>query len=344
MSDIRTFQCPNCGSPVHASGADKEVKCDYCGSTVVVPKELRDDPQPQPQSEPAQFNFGGSSNGSDQVMQTLENVGKVTAGATLGFTAVSVIVPIAITCVILVMVGGILYSVFSGINSSQQGLNQAQNQLSQAQNQLSGAGVAAATDVPTPTPIDTPVPFKKILFKDDFSSTSGKWPVTHSSKYTLEYKGSQYHILINDPGQGEEVTPNNNNSFGTVSVEADFQETSGPNDGLMGVTCRDNNNGDFYSFEFSQDGTYGIYKYSNGSSDALDEETLNPNTINQGDVNHLEGVCEGDTLTLILNGQVLVQVQDSSLTKGSVGLIVRTGNSGQDGVDALIDNFVARGQ
>ena len=132
-------------------------------------------------------------------------------------------------------------------------------------------------------------------------------------------------------------------NYTDVSVEADIQQTAGPSDGLMGVTCRDDNNGNFYSFEFSQNGTFGIYKYSNGSADSLDEETMDPNTVNQNDVNHLEGVCSGDTLTLLLNGQVLSQVQDSDYSKGAVGLTVLTGSSGDPGVDVLFSNFVVKG-
>jgi hypothetical protein len=112
---------------------------------------------------------------------------------------------------------------------------------------------------------------------------------------------------------------------------------------MMGVTCRDDDNGNFYSFEFSQDGTYGIYKYSNASGDALDENNLDPNTVNQNDVNHIEGVCSGDTLTLLLNGQVLSQVVDSDYPKGIVGMTVRTGSSGDPGVDVLISDFVVKG-
>ena len=41
MTDIKTFQCPNCGSSVTTTGAEKEVKCAYCGTTVIVPAELR---------------------------------------------------------------------------------------------------------------------------------------------------------------------------------------------------------------------------------------------------------------------------------------------------------------
>jgi DNA-directed RNA polymerase subunit RPC12/RpoP len=42
MSETKSFNCPNCGSSLMASGAEKEIKCMYCGSSVNVPDELRD--------------------------------------------------------------------------------------------------------------------------------------------------------------------------------------------------------------------------------------------------------------------------------------------------------------
>ena len=42
MSQAKSFQCPNCGSSLTANGMEKEVKCAYCGSSVIVPEELRD--------------------------------------------------------------------------------------------------------------------------------------------------------------------------------------------------------------------------------------------------------------------------------------------------------------
>ncbi len=75
-----------------------------------------------------------------------------------------------------------------------------------------------------------------------------------------------------------------------MSVEADVQQTAGPNDGLIGVVCRANDDGSVYAFEFDQNGDYGIYKSdANGNMKALDEGTMDPNTVNQNDVNHIEG-------------------------------------------------------
>ncbi len=53
MSDAKSFNCPNCGSALTASGMEKEIKCAFCGSTVIVPEELRDQAPNQDQIDPA---------------------------------------------------------------------------------------------------------------------------------------------------------------------------------------------------------------------------------------------------------------------------------------------------
>ena len=41
MSEAKSFNCPECGSPLMTNGTT-EVKCPYCDSIVIVPEELRD--------------------------------------------------------------------------------------------------------------------------------------------------------------------------------------------------------------------------------------------------------------------------------------------------------------
>ncbi len=332
MTDPKTFQCPNCGSPLTTTGAEKEVTCPYCGSTAIVPEGLREAPQEQAVSR--SYDFGATSrtdySASQQPESAIgESIETKSSGGRFGCLVAAAGIGIA-------LVVGLAALVIPRITS-----------VSQPLGQLGSLATAAfSTEVPVATPteaIRTPVPFAKTLFQDDFSSSSSGWPRARNTKYILEYKGGQYHVLIDEQSQGQEVTRTGGKDYSDVSIEVDVQQTAGPSDGLMGVTCRNDNNGDFYSFEISQNGTYGIYKYSNDSGDALDEETLDPNTVSQDGLNHVEGVCQGDTLTLLLNGQVLSQVQDSSYTKGEVGLLVRTGSSGDPGEDVLFSHLVVKG-
>ncbi|HVN16277.1 MAG TPA: hypothetical protein VMT73_11095 [Anaerolineales bacterium] len=348
MPDILTFQCPNCGSSVHTDGTKKEAKCEYCGSTVIVPESLRNQPAPAP----VEVNFGGFQSGgsqsggfqpgdftpfsNDQVAKSIGTAAKVTAGV----TALSVILPVVFTCVILGFVGVVLYFVFSGVNKSIPAI---------AAIPTDSFPTVAPTAVPDtavpptaiPTPFDTPTPYTKVLLKDNFTNTSSGWDKTKNSDYTLEYLKGKYHVLINKENGGQVLWIGD--SYTDMSIEVDALQTAGPNDGDMGVACRPNDSGGFYSFEFTQDGHYGIYKYTDWNPEPLAEGVLDPNTISTTTPTHIEGVCDGSTLSLILNGQALLQVQDSDYTKGGLGLIVTTGNTGQPGVDVLFSTFLAKG-
>ncbi len=328
MDDVRTFQCPNCGSSVNANGAERDVKCAYCGTTVIVPEELRS------QVAPPQMNFTPMPQVNDEVLETISTVGKAAAGITVGVTAATVILPIALTCIILAAVGGILYFVFSNVNSLK---------ASAFPTEVAAVMTLAPTEVPTftPSPISTPVAYKKVLIKDNFTNPSSGWVKAHNSNYTLEYKNGAYHVLISEQGKGQIVS--RSEKYADISIEVDIQQTAGPSDGNLGVACRVTDSGGLYSFEFSQDGTYGIYKYADGTSDQLDGGILDPNTLNHGKVNHLEGVCSGENLTFLINGAAILQVQDSQYPSGGVGMVIRTGDSGDAGIDTLFTNLLVKG-
>jgi hypothetical protein len=41
LAEAKGFECPNCGSPLVPEGTRAEVRCAFCGSSVIVPEELR---------------------------------------------------------------------------------------------------------------------------------------------------------------------------------------------------------------------------------------------------------------------------------------------------------------
>lgn len=46
MAEQRDFDCPSCAAPLHVTGYETQVRCEYCGTTVIVPPELRHPPPP----------------------------------------------------------------------------------------------------------------------------------------------------------------------------------------------------------------------------------------------------------------------------------------------------------
>jgi hypothetical protein len=318
----------------------KETKCDYCGSTVIVPEELRDKPEPVTFSYDSfykDFNTAIPTINKD-ISKSIGTAAKVTAGVSLGVTAVSIIVPLVITCMILGFVGFILFSTFSSVNKT----------IAAIPTSMFSAPTTAPTSIPqtptpafTPTPINTPVPYSKVLLKDNFAKSSSGWSKIKNSDYTLEYKNGKYHVLINKQNGGQVTWIGD--KYTDVSVEVDVEQTAGPGDSEVGVVCRPTDSGGFYSFEFNLNGEYGIYKSTDWNSEPLAQGTLEPNTLSANTVNHLEGICDGSNLTLLLNGKALLQAQDSEYTKGGVGLVVTAGSSGDAGADVLFSNFLSKG-
>ncbi len=321
MADTKSFQCPNCGSPITTSGLEKEVKCAYCGSTVIVPEELRI------HVPYAEINYAQMPRVDDEVLQTVGTVGKAVAGVTVGVTAISVILPIVLTCIILGAVGIILYSVFSGVGASTR-------------------TTIFPTSIPevvtrVPTPVNTPTVFSKVLLQDDFTDPASDWDKMRDSNYTLEYANGRYHAKIDKTDGGQVIWLGD--KYADASIEVDVQQTAGPDDAQVGIACRTSDAGGLYSFEFSQDGSYGIYKYTNWNSDLMEMGKIDPTVIHRNKINHLEAVCDRENLTLVLNGRPVLQVHDSQYTVGGVGLVVRTGGSGEAGIDMLFSNFLVKG-
>lgn len=336
MSETATFQCPNCGSPVKPNGAQKQVKCEYCGSTVIVPEELRDQPAPVSSSTPIEINFGTFTPAiNNEAMENLSKAAKVTAGA----TAVSIILPIALTCIILGFVGAVLFFTFSSMNKTISSVAAFPTNLFSTLAPNLVSDTATPTDIPTP--FNTPASFQKVLLKDNFTNPNSGWNTTRSADYTLEYSNGKYHVLVNKENGGHVVWVGD--QYTNMSVEVDAQQTAGPDDGRIGVACRPNDSGGFYAFEFTQGGQYGIYKFTDWDSEPLAEGQLDPDTISTTSPVHLEGVCDGSALTLLLNNQALLQAEDSDYTTGGMGLVVTTGDSGQPGVDVLFSNLVVKG-
>ena len=49
MPDIQVFQCPSCGASIpYEGGPEATVTCQFCGSNVIIPEELRPHPEPAP--------------------------------------------------------------------------------------------------------------------------------------------------------------------------------------------------------------------------------------------------------------------------------------------------------
>ena len=194
----------------------------------------------------------------------------------------------------------------------------------------------AATDVVPEGQPPTPAP-GSVLFQDDFSSANTGWERMLVNEGIMDYDGGGYRILVNTLQTNFWSTPHKD--FADVRVEADTGKLAGPDENRIGLVCRFNGK-DYYFFIITSDGYYGMGVFFNGQAILLGHPELQSSAnINQGvAVNHLRADCVGNTFTFYANGFQLIQVEDSTLTSGDVGILA--GTFGTPGVDIIFDNFV----
>ncbi len=180
-----------------------------------------------------------------------------------------------------------------------------------------------------------------ILFEDDFSYVLSGWPADRDADATLDYSDGRYVISIYQADYTAWAIPGEYFSNTDIEVEATFD--SGGYDSVFGIICRHLDYDNFYVMVIDSDGYYGIFKTINaGEFTLIDSEYMDySDAIRRGEeTNRLRAVCDGDRLALSVNGELLIEVNDTDLTGGDVGLLVATGTTPNTTV--YFDNFTVR--
>ena len=325
MADLQPLTCPNCGAALNAASDQAEIKCGYCGTTVLVPH-----------STPAP---------ATQIVIPIDVSGPIGTGRS---SAATWIVPIAIVAVVLAFVGFIISSVMNQVNQVSDAalapLAEVLTSVPSVKNQRLATKAPEATETPTPslTPAPTPLTYSKIVLRDDFSDPQSGWDRTTANGNSMNYADGGYLISIGSANSGE--TSWIKDGLKDVSVEVDEETQSGG--GWVGVMCRVKQDVGGYSFEISSDGDYGIYRYifsPNGStSKELTYGYMGSDQFNVNGSNHLRGDCIGKTFTLVVNGQVIAQATDGSFGTGGAGLLAVAFSDSDNGLDALFKNFAVK--
>jgi DNA-directed RNA polymerase subunit RPC12/RpoP len=339
MPDLQALTCPNCGAALTATGNETEIKCQYCGTLVLVPNQNSAPQFVAPQQVIITAPMPGYSSG--------------------GVSRAGCILPIVIFGVILAVAGVIVSAVMSSVSTV---TSSAFGQLTQIQTIVPAFGQAfeataaprmteappptpapTRTSTPAPTPLPTAPAYSKLVVRDDFSDKSSGWDRTNSNGNSMDYAQNGYLISIGSAGDGE--TSWIKDGFKDVSVEVDAQATSGG--GWMGVMCRVRQGAGGYSFEIDDsDGLYAIYRYkfspSGDTSMRLKQGPLDPNLFDASGSNQLRGDCIGKTLTLVINGHTIDQATDSTFSAGGVGLLAVSFTDTGNGLDALFKNFTVK--
>ncbi len=197
------------------------------------------------------------------------------------------------------------------------------------------------TPTNTPLPTNTPTPTSNIhiLFSDDFSDPKSGWDVYSGENGGVDYSNDAYVFHVDVPNYSFWASPYV--YFSDVVIDVDAQKMGGPDDNEIGVICRMKDNDNFYLFSISSDGYYGFFKMKDGEWFDLEnyDWRYNVEVINTGyQPNHITVTCNGDSLKMAVNGKLLIDLNDTDLTAGDVGLY--TGSYSTGGVKVKFDDFV----
>lgn len=175
-----------------------------------------------------------------------------------------------------------------------------------------------------------------LLYSDDFSSSKSGWEITTRGDFLAGYKKGVYHITVVPDNYWDGTTaPNLNLSDLVVEVEA--KKEAGPDDNVYGIWIRNQAPGSLYAFLISSDGYFQFSKKENDTWVTPSNWTKSSAIKTGNETNRLKVVARGDKFDFYDNDLLLNSYEDSSFSRGGLGLWVGTQSEGN--VTIGFDNF-----
>ncbi len=204
------------------------------------------------------------------------------------------------------------------------------------------------TQAPTAVP---PIPTPKVpaLFADSFNNNNNGWDLQgNPGKFSVTLGNGALALEDDDNKLLWELAPGNR-TFRDFKLSIDATLSKGEQINGYGVYIRgsldqNSNLTTYYRFELYGDGTYAIFK---GNVDSTGKSTpakivdyTNSSAIQkQGGLNHIVILAKGSMMTLMVNGQTLKTITDSSYTSGSLALFVSNVQNARAGAQVTFSHL-----
>lgn len=159
-----------------------------------------------------------------------------------------------------------------------------------------------------------------VIFSDDFADESTGWEQGEYETGTVGYESGAYSVV--SFGDGDTMWGVSNRTFADVVIEVEAEQVRAPtNDNNdYGVMCRVQENNDGYFLLISGDGFYAILLRADGQFTQLVDWTLT-DRFNLGNAtNRITAECNGSSLSLTVNGNLLAATEDSTFSTGDIAL------------------------
>ena len=178
-------------------------------------------------------------------------------------------------------------------------------------------GVACTSTSPDSVPTATP---ESLVLFDDYVSPSPNWALFDTedgAAYTYNEE-----LYLEDRGKGIAIySPLLKQTYEDVSISVEARYVQGSMNNWMGVICRQQDEANYYVLAISADGYYLIQRVVDNEILPLGGPTMSE-AIEVGKAkNILVATCQGNTLSLRVNDELLVSRTDSTLgVQGQVAL------------------------
>lgn len=190
--------------------------------------------------------------------------------------------------------------------------------------------------------VEPPIPPSgTVLFQDEFANPASGWERVNDANGIMDYDNGVYRILVNGSNKNLFATPGQLRP--DARIEVDVVKIGGPDTNRGGIICRMSTVEGvtrFYFFVITNTGYFGIGRVEGERNILLGQSALaQSSAIKTGlNINHLRADCVGSALSFYVNGFLVSQVIDTTLTGGEAGLIV--GTFDEAGVDMVFDEFI----
>lgn len=177
------------------------------------------------------------------------------------------------------------------------------------------------------------------VFEDDFSDPDAGWLEEDTDDYRLSFEDEAYRVAIDAESTHLVLTPGLDLDDVAVEVEATWAAGE-VESAQIGVACRVVDEDNLYRFFYGPNDSYGIGRVVDGSWELITRRERQPSALDmdQGGTNRVRADCVGTTLTLSINDEPVLQVEDDIFDAGDAGIWTYTPNGG---LEVVYDNFVA---
>jgi hypothetical protein len=192
---------------------------------------------------------------------------------------------------------------------------------------------ADAAAYPTPAPITSNV---LLPYEDDFSDPNSGWDVLSADYGSTGYGNGDYVMTVTGTSGNMYAPLYTNGTDYTVAVDVTQAAGSTP-DFTYGLACRlqaDYSTG--YYLLISEQSEAVIFKFD-GELTLLTDWT--PLSAPLTGTVHLQAICQGSTLQLYINNELVLEATDSTYAAGDISLFVSTFTA--ESAEVHFDNFAA---